>query len=322
MKLKTQKTYMFLLVLSFLLADVSESISFAPAIGLIVRSRIPFYLKRITSSKLFSSIWNKLKSIFNKVLKIGDTISGISDLKEYLQFFGYLNSSTLHSNFTDAFTENLQSAIIEFQTNFNLNTTGQLDQDIYKIISKPRCGVPDIINGTTTMKNNFTNKTASFKPWWRNVENRSLAYAFHPENNVTDNVKSLFQDAFNSWSNATALNFIETTSFNGSDIRIAFLTLDGKGGTVGGSYINNSVNVGSVYLDADEQWVLPSENVVEEDDVDLESVVMHQVGHLLGLGHSSVEEAIMYPIVLQEKKIELVNDDDLQRIQEIYGVNT
>jgi len=133
---------------------------------------------------------------------------------------------------------------------------------------------------------------------------------------------SLFQDAFNRWSNATALNFFETTSFNRSDIRIAFLTLDGKGGTVGGSYINNSVNVGSVYLDADEQWVLPSENVVEEDDVDLESVVMHQVGHLLGLGHSSVEEAIMYPIVLQEKKIELVNVDDLQRIQEIYGVNT
>jgi len=139
---------------------------------------------------------------------------------------------------------------------------------------------------------------------------------------VIKTVKSLFQDAFNRWSNVTALNFTETALFNGSDIRIVFLPLGGKGGTVGGSYINNSVNVGSVYLDAEEQWVLPSENVVEEHDVDLESVVMHQVGHLLGLGHSSVEEAIMYPIVLQEKKIELVNFDDLQRIQEIYGVNT
>ncbi|MCH80651.1 metalloendoproteinase 1-like [Trifolium medium] len=103
---------------------------------------------------------------------------------------------------------------------------------------------------------------------------------------------------------------------------LTFLTLDGKGGTVGGGYINNSVNVGSIYLDAEEQWVLSNEDIVEDDDVDLESVVMHQIGHLLGLKHSFVKEAIMYPIVLQEKKIELVNVDDLQRIRKIYGVNT
>lgn len=125
MKLRSQRTYMFLLLLSFLFADVSESISFAPAIGLITRSRIPFFLKRIISNKSFSSIWNKFKSFFNKALKIGDTVGGISDLKEYLQFFGYLNSSTLNSNFTNKFTENLQSAIIEFQENFNLTKTGQ-----------------------------------------------------------------------------------------------------------------------------------------------------------------------------------------------------
>ncbi|KAK2374706.1 metalloendoproteinase 2-MMP [Trifolium repens] len=305
---------MFLLLLSFLFADVSESISIAPAIGLISRSRIPFFLKRIISSKLFSSIWNKFKSIFNKALKIGDIANGISDLKEYLQFFGYLNYSSLRSNFTDEFTENLQSGIIKFQRYFNLSVTGQLDKDTYNIISQPRCGVPDIVNGTT--------KTL-FKPWWRNAEKKLLTYSFHPENNVTDDVKSLFQDAFNRWSNVTSMEFTETASFNGSDIHIVFLTLDGKGGTVGGGYINNSVNVGSIYLDAEEQWVLSNnEDVDEDDDVDLESVVMHEIGHLLGLGHSYVKEAIMYPIVLPEKKIELVNDDDLQRIRKIYGVNT
>ncbi|GAU39740.1 hypothetical protein TSUD_219840 [Trifolium subterraneum] len=259
------------------------------------------------------SIWNKFKSIFSKALKIGDIANGISDLKEYLQFFGYLNSSTLHSNFTDEFTENLQSGIIKFQRYFNLSVTGQLDKDTYNIISQPRCGVPDIVNGITT---------TLFKPWWRNAEKKLLTYGFHPKNNVTDDVKSLFQDAFNRWSNVTSLEFTETTSFNGSDIHIAFLTLDGKGGTVGGGYINNSVNVGSIYLNADEQWMLSNENVIDDDDVDLESVVMHQIGHLLGLGHSYVKEAIMYPIVLPEKKIKLVNVDDLQRIQQIYGVKT
>lgn len=113
------------------------------------------------------------------------------------------------------------------------------------------------------------------------------------------------------------VNFTETASFNESDVRITFLELDGKGGTVGGADRNYSLGVGSVYLDSEEEWVVRGEN--EEGDVDLESVVMHMIGHLLGLGHSSVEEAVMYPIVLPEKKTEL-SYDDLQRIHQIYHV--
>ncbi|KAJ1389887.1 PGBD-like superfamily [Sesbania bispinosa] len=318
MRLRAQRTYLLLLILSFVLVDVSESISFAPVIGLLIRGRlIPSFLRNISSTKWISRFWNKLKSLFNR-LKIGDVAEGLSDLKNYLDLFGYLNS-TLHSNFTNEFTLNLQSAIIEFQKNFNLEVTGQLNRDIYEIISQPRCGVPDIINGTTTMNSGNAN-TTSFKPWWKTWE-KELSYAFHPQNNVTDGVKSLFRDAFNRWSNVTLLNFTETTSFNDSDIKIVFVKFDGKGGMVGSADTNYSMSVGDIYLDSEEQWVLPSEKVSEEDDVDLESVVMHQVGHLLGLGHSSVEEAVMYPIVLQEKKTELTNDD-LQRIKQIYGVNS
>ncbi|XP_058777042.1 metalloendoproteinase 2-MMP-like [Vicia villosa] len=277
------------------------------------RSRIPLFLKRIISRNWFSRLWNSFKSIFQKALKIGDTAKELPDLKDFLHFSGYLNSSTSNPNFTDEFTVNLQSAIIKFQKTFNLKTSGQLDENTYNILSKPRCGVPDIVNETTTMSNDVK----SFKPWWTGKE---LKYAFHPENNLPENVKSLFQDAFNRWSKVTALDFVETVSFNGSDIRIAFVTMDGKGGMVGGGYVNNSVHVGSIYLDAEENWVVSSKSAIDEDDVDLESFVMHQIGHLLGLGHSSVEESIMYPIVLPKKKIELVNDDDLQKIQQIYGV--
>lgn len=323
MRLRTQRTYLLLLLFTFILVDVSESIAFAPAIGLLIRSRqIPLFLRRISTSKWVSSIWNKLKSLFNNVLKIGDIVSGISDVKDYLEIFGYLNLPS-KSNFTDKFTVNLQSAIAEFQKNFNLDVTEQLDENTYQILSQPRCGVPDIINGTNTMNSNSVNQTTSFKPWWRTGENEkelTLTYAFHPQNNVTDSVKSLFKDAFNKWTNVTALKFNETTSFNGSNITIAFVRIDGKGAIVGGVDMNYSINVGRIYLDSEEEWVLSNEIVGEDGDVDLESVVMHEIGHLLGLGHSSVEVAVMYPIVLPEKKTELVDDDDLQRIQQIYGL--
>ncbi|MCH80593.1 metalloendoproteinase 1-like [Trifolium medium] len=150
----------------------------------------------------------------------------------------------------------------------------------------------------------FINKT-SFKPWWNNDKKNNLTYAFLPKNRVPDNIKSLFQDAFNRWSNVTKLNFTETMLFSRSDIRIGFFKPDGKGRVVGGTDISNNRGLVYIYLN-------------KEIMVNLESVVMHQIGHLLGLGHSPVEEAIMYPIMLPKKKIELVNDD-LQRIQQIYG---
>ncbi|KAK7307185.1 hypothetical protein VNO77_40015 [Canavalia gladiata] len=316
MRSRTVRSYMFLLILlPSIFVDVSVSISFAPVIGLVSKGRqIPLWLRNIKANKWIFSIWNKLKSLF-KDPKVGDIAQGVSQIKDYLDLFGYLNS-TLHSNFTNNFTQDVQSAINVCQKNFNLKVTGQLDQDTYRIMSQPRCGVPDIINGTTTMNSGKSN-TTSFRPWWKMGEKR-LTYAFNPQNNVTDSIKFLFQDAFNRWSKVTSLNFSETTSFNASDIKILFVTFDGKGGTVGGADTNYSSHVGDIYLDSEEEWVLPSENLSEDGDVDLESVAMHQIGHILGLGHSSVVEAVMYPNVLTVKKTELAYDD-LQRTQQIYG---
>jgi len=101
-------------------------------------------------------------------------------------------------------------------------------------------------------------------------------------------------------------------------VKIAFVVFDGRGGAVGIADTDYSEHVGNVYLDSEEEWVVRGEN--EDGDVDLESVVMHVVGHVLGLGHSSVEEAVMYPIMLKEKTEFAL--DDLQRIHQIYGENS
>lgn len=315
MRLRALRISLFLLTISSLFIDVSVSISFPPAVGLLIARQIPLWLRFIKANKWISSIWNKLKLLF-KELKIGDIAKGLSEVKEYLYLFGYLNS-TSHSNFTDYFTLNLQSAITNYQENFNLKVTGQLNINTCYMMSQHRCGVADIINGTTTMNSGKSN-TTSFTRWWKEGK-RELTYAIHPENNVTNGVKFVLQDVFNRWSNVTALKFTETTSFNISDVEVAFVAFDGRGGTVGGVEINYSEGVGSVYLDSEEEWVVRGET--EEGDVDLETVVMHMVGHVLGLGHSSVEEAVMYPIVVKEKKTELAYDD-LQRIYQIYGVES
>ncbi|BFG26796.1 hypothetical protein CerSpe_130700 [Prunus speciosa] len=79
----------------------------------------------------------------------GDKVQGIQDLKKYLEKFGYLNGNT---NNDDYFDDELESAIKTYQINYHLKVTGTLDAKTISKMEMPRCGVPDIINGTTSMR--------------------------------------------------------------------------------------------------------------------------------------------------------------------------
>ncbi|TXG64626.1 hypothetical protein EZV62_011620 [Acer yangbiense] len=51
--------------------------------------------------------------------------------------------------------------------------------------------------------------------------------------------------------------------------------------------------MGGFHYDADEQWAVGA----APNSFGLETVALHEIGHLLGLGHSEVEGAIMYPSI-------------------------
>ena len=79
----------------------------------------------------------------------------------------------------------------------------------------------------------------------------------------------------------------------------------------------------SHYLDVAESWVV-NDDVTRSTSlaaIDLKSVAVHKIGHLLGLGHSSVVESIMYPTIMSRtRKVEL-HSDDVMGIQYLYRMN-
>lgn len=270
--------------------------------------------------------------------RAGDNVTGLAKLKDYFRYFGYINNST--ANFTNSFDDFLQEALRTYQRNFNLNQTGELDAPTVTQILLPRCGVADIVNGSTTMNSGRAPSASSIhahtvahysffpgSPRWP-ARQTELTYGFAPENELPDNVKLVFSHAFERWSEVTPLTFTETSSYYNADIRIGFFSgdhgdgesFDGALGTLAHAFSPPS---GRFHLDAAENWVFDEAiyNNPSSSAVDLESVAVHEIGHLLGLGHSSVEESIMYPTIRSgSRKVELANDD-VQGIQVLYGSN-
>ncbi|PIA40358.1 hypothetical protein AQUCO_02500210v1 [Aquilegia coerulea] len=265
----------------------------------------------------------------------GDTVEGVHDLKEYLKKFGYLNYDGSNNNHADddSFDEFLESAVKTYQTNYHLKATGSLDAETVNKMSIPRCGVADIINGTTSMRSGKTKHhhhsstslhTVSHysffpgSPRWPNSKTH-LTYAFH---SVSDSniLSPICARAFGMWSSASHFTFEEIEDFNAADITIGSHSMDhgdgnpfdGPGGTLAHAYAPTN---GRFHYDADEEWATD----LTAGSSDLYTVALHEIGHLLGLDHSSVEGAIMWPSIPSGIRKEL-HGDDVQGIRALYNL--
>ncbi|KAL8545858.1 hypothetical protein ACS0TY_005832 [Phlomoides rotata] len=252
----------------------------------------------------------------------GNKSEGIHHLKLYLKEFGYLPEVQTHSDYFDSA---LESAVKTYQQNFHLKPSGTLDPTTISTLVTPRCGVPDIINGTNYMHPN--RKTLTFfhtvshytffsgNPKW---SKRQLTYRFlsgFPTAAVPP-----VRSAFLKWSTATQyFSFSEVPTTQASDLTVGFYRgahgdnspFDGRGGVLAHAY---SPTDGRFHYDADELWsVGPMQNYF-----DLETVAVHEIGHLLGLGHSQVPEAIMYPGIASGTA-KNIQSDDIQGIRALYN---
>ncbi|KAF3772261.1 Metalloendoproteinase 2-MMP [Nymphaea thermarum] len=264
----------------------------------------------------------------------GQSHEVLPSLKRYLQHFGYLDT-VADTGFSRVFDEDLEAAVQKYQVFFSLNATGILNTTTVHQLIQPRCGVPDIIKDPAPTKFHRINVTSNSSSSLYRLRNgrwppssRILLY------NITENdhmpfpiadLRPVFREAFETWASSSPFDFTESSIERIAQLHIGFYRgqhldcpnpFDDLGDFLAHAFYPPS---GMLHINADKIWAIDPEILKNTDEsYDLQSIAVHEIGHLLGLDHSTIPEAIMYPTLdSQARKVEL-HGDDIARINIMY----
>ena len=138
-----------------------------------------------------------------------------------------------------------------------------------------------------------------------------------------DSEREVVRQAFALWSQEAPLTFTEVTGQANADMVVGWASgdhgdgdpFDGPGDVLAHASFPNPYDNSQVFLhfDDDERWVNS-----DSDNVDLLTVAAHEIGHTLGLAHSSDPSALMYPSYSGPHRS--LGADDIEGVQSLYGV--
>ncbi len=242
-----------------------------------------------------------------RTLHKGDSHIEVEKIQQYLRKFGYLTDD-IEVGVLDS---NTSHALALFQKNCSLKETGELNDETARELERPRCGVPDV----------FPLVAGPECKYYR----QSFTYRFL--GGTTDlagtTERQAIRSAFDTWASEIHITFTEVTS-GSADFEIDWATgahggsghkpFDGTGTVLAHAYFPppcGGVYAGQMHFDEDETWSLTG-----GANTDLQAVALHEIGHILGLRHSSNKSAVMYKDYAKGRIA--LHNDDTTRIKKHY----
>ncbi|CAA0805830.1 Matrixin family protein [Striga hermonthica] len=121
------------------------------------------------------------------------------------------------------------------------------------------------------------------------------------------------------WAKVSPFTFEYVEDYNSVDVQISFQyrehgdgnPFDGVGGILAHAF---SPPDGRLHYDSDELWV----DGVVNGAFDMQTVGLHELGHVLGLAHLNGPGSIMYPYVSSGTRA-VLTEDDVDEIRSLYG---
>ncbi|XP_045470834.1 matrilysin-like [Harmonia axyridis] len=227
---------------------------------------------------------------------------------EYLAQYGYLEKNSM-SNSSLLSGTSFRNSLREFQSFVGIPVTGKMDKLTMKMMSAPRCGLPD-----KSGKSNREKRYTTLGKW--NTKHLTYQISKYSKQLERKEIDRTIQKATNLWSKYTDLTF-EPSERGTIDIRFEerqhgdWKAFDGPSGTL--AHALYPKDGGAICFDESEPWMVGAGS-----GIDLYQVAAHEFGHALGLDHSDRKDALMAPSYKNVWTNDL-SDDDIQGIQSLYG---
>lgn len=255
----------------------------------------------------------------------------VERLQAHLARFGYLDSPQLREEGVSSalthpepdtkgtFDQQTEDALRTFQRFVGLEETGELDQATVSKMEEDRCGNYDIAPQKAPDK-----YVLSGCKW----STTNLRYGFQNfTGDLTQSqIRSAFVTAFAMWSGVTPLSFTEVAVSQSPELLVRFGT-----GNHGGCPFTFTGELAHNFYPPDcggnqagdghynDQYTWSTTVPVPSGQWDLTAVAAHEIGHGLGLAHSTISGALMYPYISAGSAQRQLHQDDIDGIQAIYG---